>query len=146
MTIFLWHTIYIHTSYIHTYIHTYVRTYSVYSIFIKKHIHTFSSTVWLFGAAADVTLYLPLLRNVMAWLTAGGASYKTLKADISQASQAQTYTFFLYVCMYVCMYVCTNLQFISIQTHTYMHAFTTSYKGAYIHTYILEYIHLDTIV
>lgn len=31
-----------------------------------------------FGAAADVTQYLPFLRNWLGWLTAGSASYKAL--------------------------------------------------------------------
>jgi len=32
-----------------------------------------------FGAAASITGYLPFLRNVMGWLSAGDASYKTIK-------------------------------------------------------------------
>ena len=35
-----------------------------------------------FGAAADVTQYLPFLRNVMGWLSAGGAQYSTLLAGL----------------------------------------------------------------
>jgi hypothetical protein len=31
-----------------------------------------------FGAAADVVQYLPFLRNIMGWLSAGGADYKVL--------------------------------------------------------------------
>lgn len=31
-----------------------------------------------FGAAADVVMYLPFLRNIMGWLSAGSASYKVL--------------------------------------------------------------------
>ena len=140
MTILLWHTIYyIHTSFIHKYIHTY----SVHSIFIKNtYIHF--PALYGFGAAADVTLYLPLLRNMMAWLTAGGASYKTLKAGISQASQAQTYTFFLYVCLYVCMYVCMYVRICSSFLYRHIHACVHNFIQRCIHTYILEYIHSDT--
>eukprot|EP01038_Epipyxis_sp_PR26KG_P007766 gene7766-10551_t len=32
-----------------------------------------------FGAAADIVMYLPFLRNLMGWLSAGPADYKTLK-------------------------------------------------------------------
>ena len=35
-----------------------------------------------FGAAADVVMYLPFLRNIMAWLSAGSASYKALKEGL----------------------------------------------------------------
>lgn len=32
-----------------------------------------------FGAGADITLWLPILRNIMGWLSAGSASYKPLR-------------------------------------------------------------------
>ena len=32
-----------------------------------------------FGAAADVVMFMPVLRNIMGWLTAGSATYKSLK-------------------------------------------------------------------
>ena len=32
-----------------------------------------------FGAVADITLYLPLLRNVLGWFTAGSATYSTIR-------------------------------------------------------------------
>jgi len=36
-------------------------------------------TLYGFGAAADVVFYTPFLRNILSWLSAGSASYKTLK-------------------------------------------------------------------
>eukprot|EP01032_Pedospumella_encystans_P012233 gene12233-14166_t len=42
-----------------------------------------------FGAAADAVGYVPGLRNIMGWLSAGSASYKVLKAGITKGiSQA----------------------------------------------------------
>jgi len=35
-----------------------------------------------FGAAADVIFSLPLLRQIMGWLSAGGCSYETLRAGL----------------------------------------------------------------
>ena len=35
--------------------------------------------IYGFGAAANVVCYLPFLRNIMGWLTAGSADYKVLK-------------------------------------------------------------------
>ena len=32
-----------------------------------------------FGAAADIVMYIPFLRNIIAWLSGGSASYKPLK-------------------------------------------------------------------
>jgi hypothetical protein len=37
-----------------------------------------------FGAAADVVNYLPFLRNIMGWLTAGSAEYKVLKDGLTK--------------------------------------------------------------
>lgn len=37
-----------------------------------------------FGAAADVVQYLPFLKNIMAWLSAGSADYKVLFAGLSR--------------------------------------------------------------
>ena len=37
-----------------------------------------------FGAAADAVGYVPGLRNIMGWLSAGSASYKVLKAGITK--------------------------------------------------------------
>ena len=50
------------------------------------------------------------------WPQAERAIRPRKPASRSQARPRHTPSF----CMYVCMYVCTNLQFISIQTHTYM--------------------------
>lgn len=41
-----------------------------------------------FGAAADVVCHLPLLRNLMGWLSAGSASYKVLKAGLTKGESA----------------------------------------------------------
>ena len=41
-----------------------------------------------FGAAADVVQYVPFLRNVMAWLTAGGASKKVLVDGLMHGKSA----------------------------------------------------------
>lgn len=35
-----------------------------------------------FGAAADIVQHIPFLRNVLAWLSAGSASYKALKEGL----------------------------------------------------------------
>ncbi len=35
-----------------------------------------------FGAAADAVGYVPFLRNIMGWLSAGPADYKTLKKGL----------------------------------------------------------------
>lgn len=37
-----------------------------------------------FGAAADAVGWVPGLRNIMGWLSAGSASYKVLKAGITK--------------------------------------------------------------
>jgi hypothetical protein len=37
-----------------------------------------------FGAAADAVGYVPVLRNIMGWLSAGSASYKVLKNGITK--------------------------------------------------------------
>jgi hypothetical protein len=37
-----------------------------------------------FGAAADAVGYVPILRNIMGWWSAGSADYKTLKAGLSE--------------------------------------------------------------
>ena len=37
-------------------------------------------------AAADVIMYLPVLRNIMGWLSAGSASYKTLKDGLTKVA------------------------------------------------------------
>jgi len=39
--------------------------------------------VYGFGAAANVVMYLPFLRNIMAWLSAGSADYRILKDGIA---------------------------------------------------------------
>lgn len=36
-----------------------------------------------FGAAADIVIHLPFLKNIMGWLSAGSASYKTLKRGLT---------------------------------------------------------------
>ena len=36
-----------------------------------------------FGAAADVVMYVPFLRNIMGWLSGGPASYKALKDGLT---------------------------------------------------------------
>merc|ERR1712013_899489 len=48
----------------------------------KKQKATKPHKMYGFGATADVVLYLPFLRNLMGWLTAGGVSYKTLRDGI----------------------------------------------------------------
>jgi hypothetical protein len=35
-------------------------------------------TLYGFGAAADVVAYVPILRNILGWLSAGSADYKVL--------------------------------------------------------------------
>ena len=37
-----------------------------------------------FGAAADVVMYVPFLRNIMGWLSGGPASYKALKDGLTK--------------------------------------------------------------
>jgi hypothetical protein len=37
-----------------------------------------------FGAAADVIMYLPYLRNIMGWLSGGSATYSVLKNGLSK--------------------------------------------------------------
>jgi hypothetical protein len=39
-------------------------------------------SIYGFGAAADVVAYVPFLRNVLGWLTAGSATYKVLKRGL----------------------------------------------------------------
>lgn len=39
-----------------------------------------------FGAAADAVGYIPFLRNIMGWLSAGPADYKTLKMGLKHVS------------------------------------------------------------
>jgi hypothetical protein len=41
-----------------------------------------------FGAAANVVMYIPFLRNIMAWLSAGSADYKVLKAGVAHGKAA----------------------------------------------------------
>jgi hypothetical protein len=41
------------------------------------------NSLYGFGAAADVVMYLPILRNLMGWLACGGASYKVLRDGIA---------------------------------------------------------------
>jgi hypothetical protein len=41
-----------------------------------------------FGAAADVVMYIPFLRNIMGWLTCGPADYKSLKMGLTMVSLA----------------------------------------------------------
>lgn len=41
-----------------------------------------------FGAAADIVMYLPILRNIMGWLSAGSADYKTLKNGLMHGKVA----------------------------------------------------------
>ena len=43
-------------------------------------------TLYGFGAAADVVMYMPFLRNIMGWLTAGPADYKTLQQGLTLVS------------------------------------------------------------
>ena len=49
-----------------------------------------------FGAAADVVAYIPFLRNIMSMLTAGSASYKTLKDGLTQVFATNAYIPFNY--------------------------------------------------
>lgn len=37
-----------------------------------------------FGAAADIIMYLPFLRNIMGWLSGGSATYSVLKNGLSK--------------------------------------------------------------
>lgn len=37
-----------------------------------------------FGAAADAVAYVPILRNIMGWLSAGSADYRALKDGLSK--------------------------------------------------------------
>ena len=39
-----------------------------------------------FGAAADIVGFIPFLRNIMGWLSAGPADYKTLKLGLEHVS------------------------------------------------------------
>jgi hypothetical protein len=39
-----------------------------------------------FGAAADVVMYIPFLRNIMGWLSGGPASYKALKDGLMEVN------------------------------------------------------------
>ncbi len=39
-----------------------------------------------FGAVADVVSYLPILRNILGWLSGGNADYKTLKDGLLHVS------------------------------------------------------------
>ena len=39
-----------------------------------------------FGAAADVVAYIPFLRNIMAWLSGGSATYNVLRAGLVEVS------------------------------------------------------------
>lgn len=40
-----------------------------------------------FGAAADVVMYIPFLRNIMGWLSGGPASYKALMDGLTKVRQ-----------------------------------------------------------
>lgn len=44
------------------------------------------SALYGFGAAADAVGYVPFLRNIMGFLTAGSASYKPLKDGLTKVS------------------------------------------------------------
>lgn len=46
------------------------------------------SALYGFGAAADAVGYVPFLRNVMGFLTAGSASYKPLKEGLTKVSRS----------------------------------------------------------
>ena len=48
---------------------------------------TSGKALYGFGAAADVVAYLPGLRNVMGWLSAGSADYKTLKDGLTKVTR-----------------------------------------------------------
>lgn len=46
-----------------------------------------------FGAAADAVEYVPLLRNIMAWLTAGSAAYNVLRDGLVDGKSAAANAF-----------------------------------------------------
>lgn len=41
-----------------------------------------------FGAAADAVAYVPGLRNILGWLSAGSATYKVLKDGLTKVSDS----------------------------------------------------------
>ena len=40
--------------------------------------------VFGFGAAADVVFYVPILRNILGWLSAGSATYQVLRDGLKE--------------------------------------------------------------
>ena len=90
-------------------------------------IYSLYQALYGFGAAADVTLYLPLLRNVMTWLTAGGASYKTLKAGLSKAREYQP-AVIVCILLWLCILHC-QIPFPTETTplHSLIHAYIRTY-------------------
>jgi len=46
-------------------------------------------TLYGFGAAADVVKYLPFIKNIMGWLSAGSASYNVLKRGLDSGIAEQ---------------------------------------------------------
>jgi len=42
--------------------------------------------VFGFGAVADVVFYVPILRNMAGWLSAGSATYQVLRDGLKQVS------------------------------------------------------------
>ncbi|GMH56820.1 hypothetical protein TL16_g02228 [Triparma laevis f. inornata] len=46
-------------------------------------------TLYGFGAAADVVKYLPFIKNIMGWLSAGSANYDVLKRGLDEGIAEQ---------------------------------------------------------
>jgi len=46
--------------------------------------HETNDEVFGFGAAADVVFYVPILRNILGWLSAGSATYQVLRDGLKE--------------------------------------------------------------
>lgn len=56
----------------------------LWAAYCDQYMSSASGSMYGFGAAADVVAYLPILRNIMGWLTGGSAEYKVLKDGLEK--------------------------------------------------------------
>ncbi len=54
--------------------------------YCDQYLRNENGAMYGFGAAADAVEYIPFLRNIMGWLTAGSAAYKVLKDGLTKVN------------------------------------------------------------
>jgi hypothetical protein len=72
---------------------------AIWAAFCDQYLRDETNTLNLygFGAAADVVMFLPFLRNWMGWLTAGSAEYKVLKRGIVEVIFTVLFMHYIYI-------------------------------------------------